>query len=61
MVFDTLFVMSQHEKLRKNKNKQLYISKIVKGMCISVGVWDGEGRREYWEEIGKKNSEKYFF
>lgn len=62
MVFDILFVMSQREELRKNKTKQLYISKIVEGMCIYVGVWDGEGRREYWEEIGEKEKfRKYFF
>lgn len=45
MVFDILFVMPQHKKLRNNKTKQLYISRIVKGMYIYVGVWGGEGKR----------------
>lgn len=45
MVFDILFVMSQHKKLRNDKTKQLYISTIVKGMYIYVGVWGGEGKR----------------
>lgn len=50
VVLHILFVMSPYEKLRRNKTKWLYISKVVKEICI---IWVCEmGRKE--ENIEKK-------